>query len=67
MANKEICGFCTEYDCDNYYCPHEGEVYPEDTCDNWTNEVEQLTEEEMKAIKGDYDAHVIMVEGEIEV
>jgi len=67
MTDKMICGFCMHYDDDEVWCPYKGEVYPEDTCDNWTNEAEQLTEEEMKAIKGDYDAHIEMVEGEIEV
>jgi len=42
MADKdiEICAYCTEYDTDNYYCPHKGEMYPEDTCDGWTGEEE---------------------------
>ena len=59
------CGFCTEYDCDNSYCPHRGTMYEKDTCDGFTPEAELLTEEEMKDIKGDMEAHRIMVEGEI--
>ena len=67
MEDKMICEFCVHYDCDNCYCQARGEfeIYEEDTCDNWTPEVELLTEEEAKAIKGDYDAHIKMVEGEI--
>lgn len=63
-VDTETCGFCTEYDCDNYYCPHRGEMMPEDTCDGFTPEVEPLTEEEKKEILGDMEAHRIMVEGE---
>ena len=63
-----ICAYCTEYDCDNYYCPHKGKevtLMPEDTCDGFNPKAEQLTEKEEKDIVGDMEAHRIMVEGEI--
>ena len=67
VKNDYICGTCKYWNCDECYCQARGEyeIYEEDTCDNWTPEVELLTEEEAKAIKGDYDAHIKMVEGEI--
>jgi len=54
MEDKMICGFCTEYDSDNCYCMARGEfeIYEGDTCDGFNPEVELLTEEEMKEIKG---------------
>ena len=64
---EEICGFCTEYDCDNYYCPHRGEMYPEDTCDGFRSENE-LTPEELEAQRVDAaerENHRKEVEGEI--
>ena len=33
--DKQICGTCKKYDPDICYCPIHGEVYEEDTCDDW--------------------------------
>ncbi|PKP62223.1 hypothetical protein CVT91_00095 [Candidatus Atribacteria bacterium HGW-Atribacteria-1] len=74
MEEKEIdyetCGFCTEYNSDECYCPHRGEMMEEDTCDGFTPETEllepKLTDEEKKGILGDIEAHRIMVEGSVE-
>jgi len=63
-----ICGFCTHYDDDDSYCPYEGDVCPEDTCGNWTGDVELLTEEEIEAQRTDRaerENHRKDVEGEI--
>lgn len=68
MDKNMICGNCTEYDCDNYYCPHEGEKYPEDTCDGYRSE-EELTEEGLEAQAVDAaerENHRKDVEGDIE-
>ena len=40
VEDKMICGFCIHYDDDEVWCPYKGEVYPEDTCSNWTGDVE---------------------------
>jgi len=40
-----ICGNCGRYDSDISYCPIKGEVYEEDTCSKWIDEVD-LTEDE---------------------
>lgn len=40
VKDTRICGFCTEYDVDNTYCPHRGEMFEEDTCDGWKGEDE---------------------------
>lgn len=50
MTGIYICGFCYHYDPDINYCPFEGEVYAEDTCDNWTEEPE-LSDDELEAIR----------------
>ena len=68
MEDKMICGFCTHYDDDEVWCPYKGEVYPEDTCSNWTGDVELLTEEDLEAQKVDRaerENHRKDVEGEI--
>lgn len=60
---KRICGLCTEYDSDNSYCPHRGEMFEEDTCDGFQSE------EELEAAKADAaerENHRKDVEGEIE-
>ena len=62
MSNECICGNCKRYDSDENYCPLYGEVYEENTCDDWEDEVE-LTKEEEDEIIGDREAHRIMVEG----
>jgi len=61
--NRCICGNCKRYDSDNNYCPLHGEVYEEDTCDDWKGDNE-FTEEEQQEILEDIEAHRIMVEGE---
>ena len=59
------CGFCTEYDCDNYFCPHEGEKYPEDTCDGHQSEEEKEAKLEAQAIDAaERENHRKDVEGE---
>lgn len=59
-----ICGFCTEYDSDNCYCPHHGYgIMETDTCDGYQSE------EELEAAKVDAaerENHRKDVEGEIE-
>ena len=71
MEDKEIdygtCGFCTEYDCDNYYCPHEGEKCPEDTCyDGYQSEEEKEEELEAQRVdRAERENHRKDVEGEI--
>jgi len=58
-VDTETCGFCTEYDPDNCYCMARGEfeIYPEDSCDGFTSEVEPLTKEEKAEILGDRKYH----------
>jgi len=61
-----ICGTCKYYNSDLCYCEVTGEfdLYEEDTCDGWADDNEGgLTDEEKDAIKGDIEAHRIMVEG----
>lgn len=61
---REICGFCTEYDSDLLYCPHqEGEMYPEDTCDGFQSE-EDLEAQRVDA--AERENHRREVEGDIE-
>ena len=67
MGKKKVdihtCGFCTKYDNDNYYCPHMGEMYPEDTCNGFQSE-EEL--EAQKVDAAERENHRKEVEGEIE-
>ena len=68
QENYEICGFCTEYDNDDYYCPHQGEMYPEDTCDGFTGD-DQAKRDRLEAQATDVaerETHRREVEGEIE-
>ena len=67
-ANKNdyTCGTCKYWDCDECYCMATGnhEMYEQDTCDGWTDPDEpELTEQEQAEIRGDREAHRIMVEG----
>ena len=61
-SRYQTCGFCTEYDDDNYYCPHEGEMMPEDTCDGFISEVDKEAQEVDAAER---ENHRKDVEGEI--
>ena len=66
MDRTMICGFCENYDQDRMWCPYEGEMFPEETCDKWT---EDLSEEEREAQVqdgADRENHRRDVEGEIE-
>ena len=61
-----ICKTCKWWDCDECYCRATGnhEMYEQDTCEGWTDPAEiELTEQEQADIKGDMEAHRIMVEG----
>jgi len=64
MALEEICGNCDEYDCDECYCPHMGEMFEADSCEGFVNKAEDLTVEEKRGIIGDLESHRIMVEGD---
>jgi len=39
--DRKICGTCKHYDSDTCYCTAlgEGEMYEEDSCDNWEEDV----------------------------
>ena len=66
-----ICGTCkwfkvyAIYDVERYSCSVSGEATtPLHTCDGWTDPDEPvLTEQEKADIRGDREAHRIMVEG----
>jgi len=45
--DEYICGLCGRYDSDIPYCPLYGEVYEEDTCNDW---VEDIDLEEKKEV-----------------
>ena len=47
-VNNYICGTCKHYDSDINYCPLQGTIYEEDTCDKWIDDNEP-TEEKIEA------------------
>ena len=63
MSNKCNCGNCRHYNPDECYCMARGEheMYPEDSCDGWEDEV-KLTKEEEDEIIGDREYHRKVVE-----
>ena len=66
-VNNYICGTCKHYDSYINYCPLQGTVYEEDTCDEWTDDNEP-TKEESEAQKVDAaerENHRKEVEGDV--
>ena len=63
MKSKCICKNCKHYNSDECYCEARGEheIYPEDSCEEWEEEIE-LTKEEEDEIIGDREYHRKVVE-----
>ena len=67
--NDYTCGFCRHYKPDECYCQARGEfeVYSLDSCDEWEEDKDELTDDEKLMNKGDWEYHeMIEREGRIE-